>query len=390
MKKPFILIFLVSILLWPACHRVQKSESNASVEVIDGIEYIHNTETPMYPDKTVSFVEDLSLKGEDKEGNIVLFEPMLRLVDDQENIYLSELKEGVIKVFDSNGEYIKTIGAQGNGPGEFQMVSYLAVTKDGGLIAFDSRANRTSFFDSTGLFLRSFQWRMGYYSYILVKSSSYIVTERAYSGIRENAFFYVKEFDFEGNEIRSFGEFAMPESLIIPLSGGTFYAVPPVSDHSIFAGDQAREVFYHCLNSQYVIEVYDSSGKLFRKIDRPYVPVPYTEQDAKDYRRIFDSSRLKEEVRKAIQNLNMPKVKSVVSRMYVDDKSNLWFHTYETKEEEGKTLTAFDIFDSDGYYYAKVWTDISPQIFKKGKMYRIDTDEDSGYRTLKRYKVVWE
>ena len=389
MKKTFVLIFFASILLWPACHKVQKSASNATTEVIDGIEYIHNTETPMYPDKTVTFVEDLSLKGEDRDGNIILYEPMLRLVDDQENVFLSELKEGVIKVFDSNGEYVKTIGAQGNGPGEFQQVSNLAELKDGRLIAFDSRANRTSFFDSSGLFIKSFQWRMGYFSYILVKSSSYVVTERAFSGIIENPYFYVKEFDFDGNEVRFYGEFSMPESLIIHYGNGTTYTGPPVSNHSLFAGDQDKEVFYHCMNNQYLIEVYDSSGKLFRKIDRPYDPVPFTDQDASEYRRTHDYPGMNEEVRRAIQNLKMPKVKSIVSRMYIDDKSNLWFHTREIKEEEGKTLTAFDIFNPDGYYYAKVWTDIVPQIFNKGKIYRIETDEDSGYRTLKRYNVIW-
>lgn len=86
----------------------------------------------------------------------------------------------------------------------------------------------------------------------------------------------------------------------------------------------------------------------------------------------------------------MPKVKNIVVRMYVDDKSNLWVRTNEVKKEEDKTLTAFDIFNSNGHYYAKVWTATFPQIFKNGKMYRMDIDRDTEYRTLKRYKVVWE
>jgi len=86
----------------------------------------------------------------------------------------------------------------------------------------------------------------------------------------------------------------------------------------------------------------------------------------------------------------MPNVKSIVVRMYIDDRSNLWVRTNEKKEEKDQTLRAFDIFNPDGHYYAKVWTDISPQIFKKGKMYRMDRDEDTGYQTLKRYKVLWE
>jgi hypothetical protein len=143
------------------------------------------------------------------------------------------------------------------------------------------------------------------------------------------------------------------------------------------------------LNNKYIIEVYDTSGKLLRKIDRPYEPVAFTDKDAKEYRaRVGNVTN--EFLRKAIEEMEMPKVKSIVERMYVDDEGNLWIRTNEIKEEEDKILTAFDIFNSDGYYFAKVWTAIIPSIFKKGKMYRMDTDQDTGYRSLKRYKVIWE
>jgi hypothetical protein len=143
------------------------------------------------------------------------------------------------------------------------------------------------------------------------------------------------------------------------------------------------------VNNKYIIEVYDTSGKLLRKIDRPYEPVPFTDKDAKAYRARF-GDLTNDFFRKAIEEMEMPKVKSVVERMHVDDEGNLWIRTNEIKEEEDKILTAFDIFDSDGYYFAKVWTAIIPSIFKKGKMYRMDTDQDTGYRSLKRYKVIWE
>lgn len=388
MKKTSAVIFIFVVLAWSACTKSQKS--NASVEVIDGVEFIHNTETPMYPDKTVSFVEDLSLSGEDNDGNIIFFNPRLSLVDDNENIYISETQDQVIKIFDSEGKYIKTIGAKGNGPGEFQMIWKLGATKDGELVALDIIARRTSFFDSSGQFLNSFNWKVDYFNYILVKSSSYIVGEKAYPGNRENAYYYVKEFDFDGNEVRSYGEFKMFESLIIQDGGRPTYTGYPVSPRSVFAGDHDRELFYHCLNNKYIIEVYDTSGKLFRKIDRPYEPVAFTKEDADKYRRIYDYPGISEVVKKTIMTLKMPKVKNIVVTMYVDDESNLWVRTNEVKKEEDKTLTAFDIFNPDGHYYAKVWTATFPRIFKKGKMYRMDIDRDTEYQTLKRYKVVWE
>jgi len=387
MKRKLSVMFLICILVWSACNKNQKLDSNASVEIINGIEYIHNTETPMYPGKTVTFVEDLSISGEDKDGKIILFEPRLSLVDDKENIYISEMKDNVIKVFGSNGEYIRTIGSKGSGPGEFQRISYIAITKEGEVVVPDSGARRTSFFDSSDQFLKSFQWQTRYGPFILIKSSSYITGETGRSEDRKQ-WLYVKEIDFDGLEIQSFGEFTHIETLEFRQKNGALSMLPPVPLKSEFSGDQERSWFYHCLNNTYIIEVYDSTGKLFRKIDRPYEPVPFTNKDVEDYRQRF--AKIPEIYKKNVEAINMPKYKSLVVKMYVDDESKLWIQTNEKKEEKDKILTAFDIFDPDGHYYAKVWTEFIPFIFKKGKMYRMAIDQETGYQTLKRYKVVWK
>ena len=75
--------------------------------------------------------------------------------------------------------------------------------------------------------------------------------------------------------------------------------------------------------------------------------------------------------------------------MVVDDKGNLWIETNEEKEEQGKTYTAFDIFNEDGIYEAKVWLDSSIGLFRNGKMYTRVTDEETGYRVYRRYRVIW-
>jgi hypothetical protein len=389
MKRTFSLMFIFFVLFWPAYNKGQKSKSNARVEFIDGVECIHNTGTPLHPDKTVTFVEDLTISGEDKDGNIILYEPRLSFVDNKENIYISEINDRVIKVFGSDGKYIRTIGAKGSGPGEFQGISNLVVTKDDKLLVIDQRSRRTSFFDSSGRFLKSFQWRTNYFNFIMIKSSSYIVSEIVYSPDRQFQYLFVKEIDFNGEEIRSFGEFTISPPKIIRQDKSATYLSPPVSTDSLFAGDPDRDLFYHCVNNKYLIEVYATSGKLLRKIDRPYEPVPFTDLDAKAYRARFTNVP-NDFFRKAIDEMEMPKVKSIVERMYVDEKGNLWVRTNEIKEQENKTLTAFDIFDSKGYYFAKIWTALIPSIFKKGKIYRMDADPDTGYQSLKRYKVLWK
>lgn len=390
MKSRIISLVLIILLLFifAIAREQQKPESNARIEIIDSVECIHNTETPLYPDKTVTFVEDLSISGEDQDGNIILFKPRLDLVDDKDNIYIIDRQDQVIKVFSSDGEFIRTIGSKGRGPGEFQMIGNLAITKDGKLLVTDGTARRTSFFDSSGKFLKSFRLLANYGGCYLIKSSSYLTLEFFSSDDRQFWSLYVVELNFEGKEIRTYGKFTMAQPKITRQGNLTHYISVPFSPESIFVGDQDRDYLYHCLNNKYIIKVYNTSGKLFRKIDRPYKPVPFTSKDEKEYRESLERnpSAL---YRKLAADVELPKVKNVVAKMHVDDEGNLWIRTNEIREEDDKILTAYDIFNSEGLYYAKVWTPVLPLLFKKGKMYSMETNSDTGYKSLKRYKVTW-
>lgn len=388
MKKDLFIFAIAALLIWPACSK--KPESAARVEVIDGIEYVHNTETPLHPNKTVTLEEELSIGGEDEEGNIVLFRPSRFIVDQNENIYISDRQDQVIKVFDPNGRYVRTIGAKGEGPGEFRSVGYQIFLPDGRLLVMDFSSRRTSIFESSGKYLESHQWINRLSQLHFATESSYIVTEYTFEGGNpfEGRRLFIKEYDFEGKEIRSFGEF-VPEETKMHVETNRVLALPlPYSPQSIFAADHTQQYLYHCLNNKYTIEVFDKTGKVFRKIVRSYEPVLFTRKDAEEFRGRYERSR-NEGIRKLAKEIPMPTTKTITLRMLADDLGNLWVETHEQKEEMERTFTAYDIFKKDGYYEAKIWLDRRPRLFMKGKMYLMETNEETGYIFLKRYRIIW-
>lgn len=385
-----LFVFSISILLISfACSK--KPESEARVEIIDGVEHVHNTGTPLHPDKSVTFEEELSIGGEEYD---MLFRPQRFIVDQNENIYITDYQDQSIKVFDPKGEYIRTIGKKGEGPGEFTFVGHLTVLPDGRLLVMDSEARRISLFDSDGKYMESHHWteRPGRLNY--ATDSTCLLTVYTFEGDKplEGRRLFVKEFDFQGNEIRSFGEFKIEESKMHTERRGetviSMVIYAPHSPHSIFAADPMRQYLYHCVNNEYMIEVFDDSGKAIRRFDRPYEPLPFTSRDAEEFYSRYDS-RPMEGLKKMVQGMSMPAVKTITPKMLVDDVGNLWVETYEQREEEDKVFAAYDIFNPDGYYEAKVWIDLKPEIFVKGKMYRMHRDEKTGYSLVKRYRVVW-
>lgn len=389
MRKIIILVTIAFFLILSACSK--KPESAASVEIIDGIEHVHNTDTPLHPNRTVTFEEDLPIGEEEYD---ILFRPQRFIVDQNEIIYVMDYQDQSIKVFDPNGEYIRSIGKKGEGPGEFTFVGHLTVLLDGRLLVMDSEARRISLFNSDGKYIESHHWteRPGRLNY--ATDSTCLLTVYTFEGDKplEGRRLFVKEFDFQGNEIRSFGEFKIEESKIHTVRRGkaviSMAIYTPYSPHSIFAADPVRKYLYHCVNDQYMLEVYDKDGRVIRRFDRPYEPLPFTSKDAEEFYSRYDS-RPMESLKKMVRGMSMPTVKTITSRMLVDDSGNLWVETHEQREEEDRVFTAYDIFNQEGYYEAEVWLDLRPEIFVKGKMYLMHTDEETGYRFVKRYRVVW-
>lgn len=390
--RRILLIFTLFILLIPiSCSK--KPESEARVEIIDGIEHVHNTGTPMHPDKSVTFEEELSVGGEEYD---MLFRPQGFNVDQNENIYISDMQDQSIKVFDRTGEFIRTIGQKGEGPGEFAFIGRMTFLPDGRLMVMDSRARRLNLFDSDGTYLDSHNWTKGLGRLHYATDSTCLLSVFEFGG-GDNPLkgrkLFVKKFDFEGNEIQLIGEFRAEEMKIHSesRSGGGSIAVaiaPPYSPHSIFAADRTRQHLYHCNNDEYMVEIFDKEGNVFRRIDRPYEPLPFTGDDAKKFRSRYDSSSM-EGLKKMVQGMAMPPVKTVMAQMLVDDVGNLWVETHEQREVEEKVFTAYDIFNPDGFYEAKVWIDLKPEIFLNGKMYRMHSDEETGYSHVKRYRTIW-
>jgi hypothetical protein len=97
------------------------------------------------------------------------------------------MQDQVFKVFDEEGRLIKTIGAKGGGPGEFQSIGFSGFVPDGRLLVTDFQARRTSFFDAEGRFLKDFKWTRFYSLLHLVKSDSYLTEEIIYGEDRSDS-----------------------------------------------------------------------------------------------------------------------------------------------------------------------------------------------------------
>jgi hypothetical protein len=70
-------------------------------------------------------------------------------------LVIADTADFVVRIFSASGAPVRTFGAKGQGPGEFQAASMLAQCAPDTVFLFDNRQDRLIMFDSAGTFLRS-------------------------------------------------------------------------------------------------------------------------------------------------------------------------------------------------------------------------------------------
>lgn len=108
----------------------------------------------LYKTGEIRFVPEITLDDKSMpEG--VFFESYLHISSDPEgNIYVFDYRANNIKKFDATGKFIKVIGREGQGPGEFSWPFFGAFTKDR-LIVWDMRNRRLCALHPDGEFIKA-------------------------------------------------------------------------------------------------------------------------------------------------------------------------------------------------------------------------------------------
>jgi hypothetical protein len=126
-------------------------------------------------------VEVVRFSGEDGTP-AEIGQPGSLAVDDEDRVYVVDSKPAVIKVFSPEGALVRTIGREGEGPGEFR-VGFIAVRGEHVVIQ-DPELGRTSVWDTAGAFLRSWHSSCCYHSDIQIDRSGRIHLPSAFASKR--------------------------------------------------------------------------------------------------------------------------------------------------------------------------------------------------------------
>ena len=364
-----LIILLLPVFIILASCEQQKSEWQGTIEEVNGVTVVKNPKEPMYGENVFSLEEELTIGEADGKEEYMFSRIKSISVDEKERIYVLDYGEGHIKIFNKKGDYVQTVGEKGQGPGEMIAPVTMVISNQNEIVVHDRTNRRLNFYSLDGAFIKSLSTAEVSLVDFNINSKGNIIGQLVKREKKEQ-FFELCKFDSDFNLLLIYGSFPYP------FERQTSKAFESTLCWTVSKDDN---IVYGYPDKKYEFGVFHSQGKIIRKINKKYNPLKIP-KDIKN--------RIRERT-EGIQGglkLEIPKYYPPYGWVSLDDEDRIFVQTWE--ETEDGIGYYYDVFNSEGKYIAKVKLKYFLRVWKKRKLYVVESDED-GYQIVKRYKVTW-
>lgn len=354
------------------------------IKTVDGVKIIQNGNKPSAPKgvPTKFTLTDVATIGYDDDPDKSLAELGVFVVAENGKIYVTDIKERKVKVFDADGSFVSLIGREGQGPGEFTIPGQIQISPDNELMVEDGGALRMVFFTLDGEFIRNLSMvKPG-----ILGLSGLIVDEKGNFAGRKMTLaapileFETMIFDKDLNELASIDSAEM--QIPIPGSGNKMNILDFVQVY-LFNGE--GNLMYG-VNRDYEIKEYDLQGKHTLSILKDYKPVKVTQEDIEKFaERMAAFSGMTQGV-DLMEIFEFPEVFPPYQGFFLDDQGRIFVRTWEKGEGEDEYWT--DVFDKEGRFFTRFVHKSELSIIDGDTAYGVEENED-GFRLIHRYSVTW-
>ena len=325
---------------------------------VEGVAHVRNGATPSGGVETIELEELWRAGGDDDD---VIFGLISRvLVDDDGTVYLLDTQLSEVKVFSPDGELVKTLSREGDGPGETRSPTDMAFMPDGTIGLAQMFPGRITKIDREGnpsgviqvggdpasggfSILRDLECAGGNMVLCPTKVSQ---GERQATQIRTDQ---LASYNEDGTEKVSYLEKEhFWDFTDFTLDEGDQYFVY----FGRFAVGPTGQVVAAPERNSYALNVYDPAGDLLRVIEREYEPWKRNAEDMVRVEGAFAGAmrQFPFEIKTKIYETE-PDINSL---NFTDD-GELWVvPSRGVREQPDGVMQTFDVFDTEGHFIKQV------------------------------------
>ncbi len=314
---------------------------------------VHNPSHGIWDSSTAWRVEEETRIGMLEGSGPALFGRISALeVDGSGRIYVFESQAQELRVFDSSGSHVRTIGREGGGPGEFKQGIGLAWSPGANLWVVDPGNVRISVFDTAGTYQTMHRILGGYI--MMPWKGRFDNAGRFYHygldlAAEAGGRFVMVRFDSLLHSLDTLRIPRPPEEHYFELQteDGFMRAGVPFSAEISWTLSPSGHLWF-ANTSDYRIYRRSVAGDTVMEISREFEPLPVTAAEIDTA--IISLDWFTRQGGK-VDRSQFPGVKPALSTLYVDDEDRLWAVPVVADTDMRRLL---DVFDSLGRYLGRV------------------------------------
>jgi hypothetical protein len=376
-KTGLFAIFVVSAALWgTGKDQAGPTGWKGTVAVENGIKVVRNPVEPLYGEFTFDLQEELSIGGDPVKVDSYFPRGASLSVDGSGNLFVTDIGNARVLMYDGPGKFIRSIGRQGQGPGEYSFPSAVLIDSENRPCVLAPR--ELVRFGRDGSFLHKTPIKTFLYGACFGPEDTIIGTTQPGPG-PGGPKHKLLQIGADGNVLRTIaeyrGEFKEYQVAIILHAYSNRLAFAPLTPGT----------FVYGFSDEYRLNVADAGGRTVLAMTVNEKPLTI-------------SGREKEETKKngvrawlgtndnTLRDNDFPEHRPFFVRLFTDDIGRIYVARSKSIFEKNAP-SAIDVFSKDGYcLYRMAWQKF-PSAIKGGFLYEVRTDEDSGEYFVVRYKI---
>jgi len=271
-------------------------------------------------------------------------------------IVLLDVLKDRISIFSQNGEFLTSVGSEGQGPGEFMEPASITILANGDICVSDHIRQKLIFFDPELNYQREI-------SGFLLNSPA-IIDEGCEGSIVGWQSHYYREDDriFVGSRVALWTDSPDPKviytSRYIQYIPGESVAIPSFkfatgSDGSVYCVEPSKD--------EYQIIKYTAAGDTAFTISEPYTRMYRTDEEMNcvHFGYKLDTPGIDSNDRRAIRdNWEIDPVRNAIISIHVDGYERLWVATGRGESPSPE----FEVYDSNGTHLCSISTNLPTQM----------------------------
>jgi 6-bladed beta-propeller len=348
----------------------------AEIVVVDGVKTIRNPKTPKYGTFAFDLAEDLVIGKEQDEA---YFFPQWAYVnvDDQGRFYVCDVGNRRVQVYDKNGTFIKTLGRQGQGPGEYAYPSNVLL--DGAGDVYVNSGRSLVVFGPDGTFKKNILIKT-FLNYFILGPGGTIVG-RIQPNIREEGGPKNKLLQLgpDGEILRTIATY--------PVNG----ASPDQVLYHWYCGQLAislrsHDSFFYGFSLDYRVHVVGADGRELFAFSKTEESKGISGQEA-DLTRESGIFAWYGAGDPHTAPLDLPNHRPFFTWFTSDDLGRLYVIRFKPITEKDVKTSDIDVFSKDGYYLYRMTWPFVPQVINGGFLYEVRQDEEAGLTKIIRHRI---